>query len=128
MATPSPSPLKVLILTREGDPSKVAIYLGTQNARSTEVNSLFAARVALSQPYDCIVLDLRSSETTVQAVRTMRQHTAIPLLAIMPDRDAFDRVAVLEAGADDSISTPYVERELLARIFAAVRRSHMRAH
>jgi len=116
-------PLRILLIADEGRAAELGRYLMEQGARVTEIGSLFAARVAISQPYDCVVLRLASSDTTIDAVRTMRQYTSLPMLAVMPDRGALERIAVLDAGADDSLSSPYLERELFARLGACTRRT-----
>ncbi|HHP7243623.1 MAG TPA: response regulator transcription factor, partial [Elainellaceae cyanobacterium] len=49
---------------------------------------------------------------------------AIPLILLTPDDQVGDRIAGLDAGADDCISRPFSLEELLARVRARLRRSH----
>ena len=58
----------------------------------------------------------------VEAVADLRRHTDIPIIVVshLADRD---RVAVLNAGADDYLAKPFGIDELLARLGAALRRS-----
>jgi DNA-binding response OmpR family regulator len=75
--------------------------------------------------YDLIVLDLGLPRRDGLAVlRHLRaRHVATPVL-IATARDAVgDRIAGLDAGADDYVVKPYDTDELLARIRALIRRS-----
>lgn len=79
--------------------------------------------------YDLILLDLglpkRDGLTLLRDLRTRKDRT--PVL-IATARDAVsDRIAGLDAGADDYITKPYDVDELLARIRALIRRSAGRA-
>ena len=82
-----------------------------------------------TQAYDLIVLDLGlprlDGMAVLQALRARKQRT--PVL-IATARDAVgQRVAGLDAGADDYILKPYDLDELLARIRALLRRADGRA-
>jgi DNA-binding response OmpR family regulator len=89
-----------------------------------------AAQGALAaQAYDLVVLDLGLPRTDGLAVlRTLRaKRDATPVL-VATARDAVaDRVAGLDAGADDYIVKPFDADELLARVRALLRRSAGRA-
>jgi DNA-binding response OmpR family regulator len=78
-----------------------------------------------SEHYDLVLLDLglprRDGLDVLRALRARKDHT--PVL-IVTARDAVqDRIAGLDAGADDYVLKPYDLHELLARIRALVRRS-----
>ncbi len=82
-----------------------------------------------SEHYDLVLLDLglprRDGLDVLQALRARKDNT--PVL-IVTARDAVqDRIAGLDAGADDYVLKPYDMHELLARIRALVRRSSGRA-
>jgi two-component system KDP operon response regulator KdpE len=59
-----------------------------------------------------------------QIVRQLRQRTAIPIIVVSSAPDEIDVVSMLDAGADDYLSKPFGVEELLARIRAALRRTH----
>jgi two-component system OmpR family response regulator len=82
-----------------------------------------------SEQYDLVLLDLglprRDGLEVLRALRARRNTT--PVL-VATARDAVgDRVAGLDAGADDYVVKPYDTDELLARIRALLRRSAGRA-
>jgi DNA-binding response OmpR family regulator len=79
----------------------------------------------VAQRYDLVLLDLGLPKADGLAVlRGLRaRRDAVPVL-IATARDAVgDRVAGLDAGADDYIVKPYDTDELLARVRALLRRS-----
>jgi len=78
-----------------------------------------------SEQYDLVLLDLglpkRDGLDVLRALRARR--ATVPVL-IATARDAVsDRIAGLDAGADDYVVKPYDTDELLARIRALLRRS-----
>jgi two-component system, OmpR family, response regulator len=78
-----------------------------------------------TESYDLVLLDLglpkRDGLDVLRALRA--RHQAVPVL-VATARDAIgDRIAGLDAGADDYVVKPYDTEELLARIRALIRRS-----
>ena len=76
--------------------------------------------------YDVIVLDIMLPRRDGFAVcRALReQGSSVPIL-MLTARDAVeDRVAGLDAGADDYLTKPFAFKELLARVRAILRRNH----
>jgi two-component system response regulator MprA len=72
---------------------------------------------------DVIVLDIMMPGMDgISLCRVVRESSSIPIL-MLTARDAIDdRVAGLEAGADDYIAKPFELKELVARIEAVLRR------
>ena len=60
----------------------------------------------------------------IDAVSALRALTDIPIVVVSSSADQWDKVAVLDAGADDYLTKPYGVDELLARVRAALRRSN----
>ena len=86
-----------------------------------------AADAALrAQSFDLVVLDLGLPRLPGRDVlRNMRQRAlATPVLIITAADAIADRVAGLDAGADDYLTKPFALAELEARIRALIRRSH----
>ena len=75
-------------------------------------------------PYDVIVLDLGlPGADGLMLVRTLRdRENPIPVLILTARGDVADRVAGLDAGADDYLQKPFAFPELVARIRALLRR------
>ena len=72
---------------------------------------------------DLIVLDLGLPDMDgVDVCRQMRQATGVPILVLSARGAEGDKVAALDAGADDYVTKPFGAEELLARIRAALRR------
>lgn len=61
----------------------------------------------------------------LELCRTIRKHSSIPIIMITAKEELVDRVVGLEVGADDYLTKPFHQRELLARIRALLRRSGM---
>ena len=89
-------------------------------------DGLSGMHLALSQPYDLIVLDIMlPGMDGYQICQKLRQEAGINTPIIMlTARDALDdRLKGLHAGADDYLIKPFALSELVARIQAVLRRS-----
>lgn len=66
---------------------------------------------------------LVATPDVAQTCRELRDRAAeAPIIAIAPNRDLDVRIAALQSGADDCVSSPFHPAELAARMRAAVRR------
>jgi two-component system copper resistance phosphate regulon response regulator CusR len=81
--------------------------------------------LASSQPFDAIILDrMLPGRDGLEILETLRHKGLLIPVLVLTARDAIDdRVAGLDAGADDYLVKPFAFDELLARIRALVRRS-----
>lgn len=71
---------------------------------------------------DVLVLDLGLPDGDgVDLVREVRQHHALPILIISARHQEAQKIALLDAGADDYLVKPFSVAELLARIRVALR-------
>jgi two-component system KDP operon response regulator KdpE len=79
--------------------------------------------VAVRKP-DVIILDLGLPDLDgVEVTRRLRQTTQTPVLILSVRGSENDKIAALEAGADDYLTKPFGIGELLARLRAALRRA-----
>ena len=81
-------------------------------------------RLATSQPYDLIVLDLRLPRRSgIDVLRSLRARGFERPVLVLTAQDAVDaKVETLRAGADDYVTKPFAFEELLARVEAIARR------
>ena len=72
---------------------------------------------------DVVLLDLGLPATDgVQVCRQLRQRSDMAIIVVTANGEESDRVAALDAGADDYLVKPFGVNELLARIRAVLRR------
>jgi two-component system, OmpR family, KDP operon response regulator KdpE len=77
---------------------------------------------ALEQP-DVVILDLGLPDLDgVEVTRRIREWSEIPIIILSVREQEHDKIAALDAGADDYLTKPFSTGELLARIRAALRR------
>jgi len=82
-----------------------------------------ALRVAADHRPDLVVLDLGLPDMDgVDVIRGLRGWTAVPIIVLSGRVGSSDKVAALDAGADDYVTKPFGVDELLARIRAVTRR------
>ena len=83
-----------------------------------------ALKLALQNPYDCIVLDVMLPERDGWAVvRHLRDEGSRSPILMLTARDSVeDRVKGLNLGADDYLVKPFAWEELVARVQALIRR------
>lgn len=78
---------------------------------------------ALTKSYDLFILDLMLPNINgLEICRQIRQKQSTPIIIITAKSDTYDKVVVLDYGADDYIVKPFDIEELLARIRAVLRR------
>jgi len=73
---------------------------------------------------DLVILDLGLPDLDgVEVTRLLRQWTPIPIVILSVRGQEADKIAALDAGADDYLTKPFGTGELLARMRVALRRS-----
>ncbi|TKB51767.1 response regulator [Ferrimonas aestuarii] len=79
---------------------------------------------ALKNDFDIVLLDVMlPSMNGFDILKSLRQHSEMPVLMLTARGDDIDRVVGLEIGADDYLPKPFNDRELVARIKAILRRT-----
>ncbi|MGY3438326.1 MULTISPECIES: response regulator [unclassified Marinovum] len=82
-----------------------------------------ARRILSGLDFDLIVLDvMMPGEDGISLTRNLRQTSKTPILLLTAKGETEDRIAGLEAGADDYLVKPFEPKELLLRINAILRR------
>ncbi len=78
---------------------------------------------ALDGNYACVLLDVMlPSLNGIEICRRIRKESDVPIILLTARDAVMDRVAGLDAGADDYIVKPFAIEELLARIRTIFRR------
>lgn len=82
-----------------------------------------ALRLASCTPPDAILLDLGLPDISgMDVIRGLRVWTSQPIIVLSGRTDVADKIAALNAGADDYLTKPFLMEELLARLRAVLRR------
>ena len=120
-----------LVLVVEDDPgirNVLRTLLEAQRYRVVEAASGARAVIeARSHRPDLVIVDLGLPDCDGQTVvRDIRSFSAVPVLVLSARTMESDKIAALDAGADDYVAKPFSAPELLARVRAALRR-HVRA-
>jgi two-component system response regulator VicR len=85
-------------------------------------------QLALQESPDLILLDLMlPGMDGMEVCKMIRKHEDMPILMLTAKDSELDKVLGLELGADDYITKPFSNRELLARVKANLRRQMKRA-
>jgi two-component system KDP operon response regulator KdpE len=88
---------------------------------ATATDALAAAGL---NPPDAMILDLRLPDGSGRDVaRELRTWTDAPIIVVSAVGDEDEKIAALDAGADDYVEKPFAMGELLARLRAALRRA-----
>ncbi len=78
---------------------------------------------SVSSHPDAIILDLGLPDIDgIEVTRKIRKRSKMPIIILSVREEAMDKVAALDAGADDYLTKPFSTRELLARLRAVMRR------
>ena len=83
-----------------------------------------AVELALERDYDLILLDVLLPQLNgMEVLRRVRKHKDVPVIMVTARDAVMDKVAGLDAGADDYLTKPFAIEELFARIRVALKRS-----
>jgi two-component system, OmpR family, KDP operon response regulator KdpE len=111
------------------DEPQILRALGTNlRARGYDVELATTGEAALAiaarKHPDLVILDLGLPGIDgTEVIRGLRGWTAVPIIVLTVRETEGDKVAALDAGADDYVTKPFGMDELLARLRAALRRA-----
>ena len=117
--------LRILIVDDERPLRRVLkATLKSQGYRTFEAATGRSALSASVKAHpDLIILDLKLPDMSgVEIARKIRSRAAIPIVVLSVLGQDADKVAALDAGADDYLTKPFSPPELLARLRALMRR------
>lgn len=88
------------------------------------VDGRTAVDLALERDYDLILLDVLLPQLNgMEVLRRVRKHKDVPVIMVTARDAVIDKVAGLDAGADDYLTKPFAIEELFARIRVALKRT-----
>src|ERR1022692_1313977 len=115
------------ILIVEDEPALLRALQINLRARGYDVATAAAGRQALidaaDRPPDAILLDLGLPDLDgTEVIREFRRWSGAPVIVLSGRAGSGDKIAALDAGADDYVTKPFSMEELLARLRATLRR------
>jgi len=116
------------VLVVDDDPQIRRVMRVTLTGQGYEVDDVKSGDAALEKlrehRFDLVLLDMNLPGIGgLDACREIRSQSEIAIIMLTVRDSEGDKVAALDAGADDYITKPYNAPELLARIRAALRRT-----
>lgn len=119
------SPASILVI--DDEPQIRRVLRATLSTHGYEIAEAKTGEEALEwlrkQPADLVLLDMNMPGMGgVEACREIRRASDAPIIMLTVRNAERDKVAALDAGADDYVVKPFGIEELLARIRAALRR------
>ena len=116
------------ILVVDDDPTNTKLLKFLLTDEGYEVSTVHSPTEALSMlaanVYDLIILDIMMPGMDgLEVCRRIRMTSTTPIIFISARGEVKDKVTGLKAGGDDYISKPFDPNELLARTWAALRRT-----
>ncbi len=99
------------------------ISLESHDFRMTEAESAAKGlQRAVDEPPDAVILDLGLPDADgLDVIRRLREWSQVPVIVLSARGRESDKIAALDAGADDYLTKPFGVGELLARLRVALR-------
>jgi DNA-binding response OmpR family regulator len=115
---------RILVVEDEEKISEIVeAYLKKEGFRVSVAESGQKALSLLSDGFDLIILDLMLPDISGEDIcKTVRKDSDIPIIMLTAKSEEEDRIKGLGIGADDYVVKPFSPRELVARVYALLRR------
>ena len=118
---------KAHILVVEDDNAVAKLMAATMESQDYQyrIASTGASAImeALSYKPEVMILDLGLPDTDgIEVIKKIRTWSNMPIIVVSARSEDTDKVAALDAGADDYLTKPFSVDELLARLRVALRR------
>ena len=124
-ASAAPSRARVLVV--DDEPAMLRALRINLRVRKYDVTTAATGQEALAEagrrPPDAVILDLGLPDVDgIEVIRRLRGWSQAPVIVLSGRSGPGDKIAALDAGADDYVTKPFSMDELLARLRAALRR------
>ncbi len=120
------SSLSILLVDDDAElAALIAEYFSTHGISLSHANNgEEGVSRALEGSFDLVLLDVMMPKLDgFEALHQIRRRSAVPVIMLTARTDHDDRIAGLNAGADDYLAKPFSPDELLARVQAVLRRT-----
>lgn len=125
------SALRILVVDDERAIRRyLRVALGAQEIKVMEATSgEEAIRMVASEHPEVVILDLGLPDMEgTEVTRRIREWTDVPIIILSVREQESEKIAALDAGADDYLTKPFGTGELMARVRAALRRSYRKGN
>jgi two-component system, OmpR family, KDP operon response regulator KdpE len=121
-----------LVLVVEDEPQMRRLLRLTLESNGMRYSEAISVREAISkmrvQPPDLIIADLSLPDGEgLGVIRSARESSNVPIVVLSARSQESDKIAALDAGADDYVTKPFSAGELLARLRVGLRHAAARA-
>src|SRR5215468_6596960 len=115
------------VLVVDDEPAMLRALRINLRVRKYDVATAVTGQEALTEagrrPPDAMILDLGLPDLDgIEVIRRLRGWSSVPVIVLSGRAGPGDKIAALDAGADDYVTKPFSMEELLARLRAALRR------
>ena len=117
---------KILVVEDEKNIAKVLVY--NLKKEGYEVDVAYDGEEGLSKAmegeFDLILLDIMLPKMNgFEVCERVRRFSQVPIIFLTAREEEKDKILGLDTGADDYVTKPYKQQELMSRIRANIRRS-----
>ncbi len=115
------------VLVVDDEPAMLRALRINLRVREYDVTTAATGQEALTEaarrPPDAVILDLGLPDLDgIEVIKRLRGWSRAPVIVLSGRAGPGDKIAALDAGADDYVTKPFSMEELLARLRAALRR------
>ena len=127
--TTEPSPVALIVEDEASIRRFVRVALQAEGWQVHEAGTVRQGLIdAGTRRPDLVILDLGlPDDDGVHYLKDLRTWSGVPVIVLSARSDEADKIAALDAGADDYLTKPFGVGELMARVRVALRRSQAHA-
>jgi DNA-binding response OmpR family regulator len=117
-----------ILVVDDNDDNRYTLTRRLRRQGYDDLTEAASGREALEQvgrrPFDLVLLDVMMPEMNgFEALEELRRVSSVPVIMLTVKGEESDKVRGLSLGADDYVTKPFSQRELLSRIQAVLRRA-----